>query len=154
MELKHADVHFEPSDIHGRGVIWTGIGVLVVVWLIGGVLYFLFEYFAKARSEESGSPLPITAQVGHEVPLPPEPRLQESPRHDLQEVRAAAESALNSYSWVDRQKGIVAIPIDRAIDLVAQRGIPSKKAPPNMFFVPRAGDRLTGFEGKPEQEPR
>lgn len=154
MELDHPDVHYEHSDISARGVIATGAGILLTIWVIVGLLYFLFEYFSRARTESSGNALPITSQLGHGVPLPPEPRLQESPSNDLHEVRAAAEAALNSYNWVDRQHGIVAIPIDRAIDLVAQRGIPSKKAPPNMFFEPRAGDRLTGFEGKAETEPR
>jgi hypothetical protein len=49
----------------------------------------------------------------------------------------------------------VTIPIERAMDLLVQRGIPPQKAPPpNMFYQPRAGTRLTGLEGKVEPEPR
>jgi hypothetical protein len=56
---------------------------------------------------------------------------------------------------VDKQKGIVALPIDRAIQIVAQRGIPPQKAPANLqLSQPQAGTRLTGFEGKVEPEPR
>ena len=46
-------------------------------------------------------------------------------------IRAAEDQILNSYGWVDRSKGIVRIPIDRAIDLLAKRGLPARpQAPP------------------------
>ncbi len=62
---------------------------------------------------------------------------------------------MNSYRWVDRANGVVSIPIDRAIQIVAQRGIPPQPAPNNMtYFDPQVGTRRTGFEGKVAPEPR
>jgi hypothetical protein len=33
------------------------------------------------------------------------------------------EQTLDSYSWVDQKTGVVRIPIDRAMQLIAQRGL-------------------------------
>jgi hypothetical protein len=45
---------------------------------------------------------------------------------------ASADDAgrrLSSYGWVDREAGIVRIPIDRAMDLLAERGLPARAGP-------------------------
>ncbi len=42
-------------------------------------------------------------------------------------MRAAEEKILHSYGWIDQQKGIVRIPIERAMELTAQRGLPARK---------------------------
>ena len=39
--------------------------------------------------------------------MPPEPRLQTNPKQDLRDLRAAEDKVLNSYGWVDRNRGIV-----------------------------------------------
>jgi hypothetical protein len=59
---------------------------------------------------------------------PPGPRLQVAPAKDLDEVRATEDSVLNSYGWVVPNAGVVRIPIDRAIELVVQRGLPVRSA--------------------------
>ena len=62
--------------------------------------------------------------------LPPEPRLQVSAPTDLKQYKAAQEGILNSYGWVDQQAGIVRIPIDRAMDILLQEGLPVRGATP------------------------
>ena len=42
------------------------------------------------------------------------------------------DAILNGYGWVDPNKGIVRIPIAQAIDIVAQKGLPSKPSPAGM----------------------
>lgn len=54
----------------------------------------------------------------------PGPNLEIDPHNDLVALRARNEAELNSYGWVDRTNGIVRIPIERAMDLLAQRGLP------------------------------
>jgi hypothetical protein len=49
------------------------------------------------------------------------PRLQTMPGDDLTRYRAAQDGKLTSYGWVDRNAGVVHIPIDRAIELMAER---------------------------------
>ncbi len=65
--------------------------------------------------------------AGQENRLPPEPRLQTNPREDLRDLRAQEDAILNSYGWVDRAAGSVHIPIDRAMEIVLERGIPGGK---------------------------
>ena len=69
--------------------------------------------------------------------VPPEPRLQpfatrnvggtfnppntSTPVTDMEQMRAAEEQALHTPGWVDRQKGIVRLPIEVAKQLAVQR---------------------------------
>jgi hypothetical protein len=58
----------------------------------------------------------------------PQPRLEVKPGANLAELRAAEESDLNSYGWVDRNTRTVRIPIDRAMQLILERGLPEAGA--------------------------
>ena len=55
-------------------------------------------------------------------------RLQAHPRQDLKELREAEDALLKSYGWVDKNEGVIRIPIDEAMKLVLQRGLPSRPA--------------------------
>ena len=67
--------------------------------------------------------------VTHEQRLPPEPRLQTNPREDLADLRRAEDRVLDSYGWVDKDAGIVRIPIDEAMRLTVERGLPARGKP-------------------------
>jgi len=150
-ERRNDDVHFEHTDIDIRHTFITGVSVLVGIWVVILLLYFLFAYLANERARSSPPPLPFHAQGI----LPPEPRLQPAPHKDLLALRARDTWELSHYYWLDKKKGTVAIPIDRAMDILAARGIPPQKQPPNLVLSqPEAGTRLTGFEGKVAPEPR
>ena len=58
--------------------------------------------------------------------LPPEPRLQTNPREDLRDLRAQEDAILGSYALVDKDRGVVRIPIDEAMKLIVQRGLPAR----------------------------
>ena len=45
---------------------------------------------------------------------------------EINEFRVQEEKTLHSYGWMDQQAGVVRIPIDRAMELVAQRGLPTR----------------------------
>src|SRR5689334_18419216 len=123
-QLSNDDVRFEHSDISIRGVILTGLGVFLFFHISTGIVYFVFEHFKHVHAEQTLPPLPIAA---HGPPQPAEPRLQQSPRRDLRDFEATEMAELNAYKWINKQKGTVAIPIDRAMDLILQRGIPPEK---------------------------
>src|SRR6266511_3050364 len=112
----------ETRDADVRIVALLCVGLLI---LIGGVLLLLggiYDYFI-ARQTRSGGPFSVPAVTRQ---LPPEPRLLVNPTRNLQEMRAREDEVLHSYGWVDRQAGIVRIPIDRAIDLLVERGLPAR----------------------------
>ena len=54
----------------------------------------------------------------------PTPQLEIDERNQLDKIRIDEEQTLNTYDWVDQKAGTVRIPIDRAMDLLAQRGLP------------------------------
>jgi len=64
-----------------------------------------------------------------QAPTPPAPRLEAQSGEEFGPYHAAQEQKLNGYRWVDRQAGVVAIPIDRAMDVLAQQGLPVRPAP-------------------------
>lgn len=54
-------------------------------------------------------------------PPPPYPQLQPQAYAGVEQYRTRAENRLQSYGWVDRQQGIVHIPIARAMDIISAR---------------------------------
>ena len=88
--------------------------IFVIVW--GMMRYFKIHEPAKTAGQAN---LPITT-----VQEFPNPRLQIKPPADLAKLRAAEDGDLNSYGWVNRQSGTVRIPIDRAMQLLLERGLP------------------------------
>jgi hypothetical protein len=73
----------------------------------------------------------------------------------LKALLARENWELEHYYWVDKDKGKIAIPIDRAMQIIVQRGIPPGKMPPNATLTPpQAASRTTGLEGTVEPEPR
>jgi hypothetical protein len=107
---------YEPSDL-SFGVIagaLAGLAVMLFVWL--GISSVTLRWLSSG---------PSTLEERHALlkphSLPPPPRLQADPAADLAELHAREDNLLNQYGWVDRNKGIVHIPIDQAIDQVAAR---------------------------------
>jgi hypothetical protein len=146
------ETRIEHSDINARSVLLTGVFGIIGVWIIIGILYFCFTYIVHQGAAAMPLPVPTEAQVN---PMPPYPRLQSAPARDLKTLRAREDWELSHYYWVDKSKGTVAIPIERAIEILSQRGIPPQKQPSNLTLSqPQAGTRQTGFEGKVEPEPR
>jgi hypothetical protein len=76
--------------------------------------------------------------------LPPEPRLQVSAPKDLEQYKAAQDEILNSYGWVDQQAGIVRIPIDKAMDILVQKGFPIRVTAPAKQGVLKTSEVLSG----------
>jgi hypothetical protein len=121
-------VGFEQQDVNIRAV--TRFGIVLFLGLIA-VLFGLWGLFTYFQSEigkigpQSRSLLDIDARK-----LPPEPRLQPSEYIDLRQMRAAEDQILNGYALLEPDHGIVRIPINRAMDLLAQRGLPVHPAAP------------------------
>ncbi len=89
--------------------------ILVFLFALAG----LFRFFAKSAAEIQPPVSPMGA-----IPkrVPPDPRLQPNPSLDMRAMRADEDRMLHQYAWLDQDKGIVRIPVDRAMDLILQRG--------------------------------
>lgn len=114
----------EETDVNEWAVGKFAVALALVVV---AVLLLLFGLFRYLLSREGGPPVG-RSQVAASEPTKafPQPQLQQSEALDLKAMRAAEDQVLNSYAWIDPEKGVVRIPINRAMDLLAQRGLPSR----------------------------
>lgn len=113
---------YEPRDINVRAVLWFAIALVAMAILIHLAVAGLFVLFKK----EHPSPEAPSRIAMQPKPLAAVPRLQVNPVEDLEQFRRAEETKLDSYGWVDKQAGIVRIPIKRAMQLIAERGLPAR----------------------------
>jgi len=122
---QHGHGHFahEKTDAGVRNVAVLAaafVGLLVFGLIVGyGTFRFLF-------TPEVATVVPSPLQPGRV--LPPGPRLQVNAQEDLHDYLQEQQQTLDSYGWVDQGAGVVRIPIDRAMDLVLQRGLPARGA--------------------------
>jgi hypothetical protein len=120
-------VHHEESDVDIGAIFKIGTGLIILAAAIHVVVWLVFVYFNGREATNLKAQYPLAA--GQELRLPPPPRLQVTPRQDLQDLRAREDQTLNSYQWVDRSAGIVRIPIAEAMKLTVERGLPVRPSP-------------------------
>ena len=126
--LANREVRHEESDVNIRAILGFGAGLIVVAAVVHLLIYVLFGYFNSRDGVQSPAEYPLAAAQGQREP--PEPRLQTNPRQDLADLRAKEDELLASYGWVDRNAGVVRIPIDAAMRLTLERGLPSRTEKP------------------------
>ena len=117
------EVHHEESDVDIRAIFGFGAGLMAVAFVVFLMIYVLFGFFDGRERLSGPAEYPLAAQANK---VPPEPRLQEHPREDLRELRAREDEILTSYGWVDKNAGVVRIPIDAAMKLTLERGLPAR----------------------------
>lgn len=135
----------ELSDLSPRNISIFGVGltVLVILALLAGYAMMSWLRASAARRAEPPSALVF-------VPDPVAgPKLETRTGRALAAMRAQEESRLRSYGWIDQEKGIVHIPIERAMEILVERGLPARQSEPN-----RAGDRGARRMDSNPREPR
>lgn len=122
---QHArSVGHETKDISVRVVAWFAVGLIVSAVIIHVTVAGLFHVFKE------GYPSPAApSRITEPQVLAPGPRLQIDTAADLDQFRADEEAKLNGYGWVDRNAGVIRIPIERSMELIATRGLPTRTGP-------------------------
>jgi len=134
---------YEPSDVRVTGIVvfLTALAVLVVVTAV--LCYGIGKVINAHMNAEDGpnTKWTRTADLRSLGNLPANPELQNkvaeltrtfpTPRvqlddgnEDTAELHAREDLLLNYYSWADKSKGRVRIPIERAMEIIAQHGLP------------------------------
>ena len=113
----------ETTDVNVWAVGKFAIGLVIVCVVSIALLFGLLKFF-QSREETS------VANTVDPVKLFPEPQLQKTPIMDLKAIHAEEDKLLNGYAWVDPKQGIVRIPVDRAIEVLAKRGLPTRNEVP------------------------
>lgn len=109
----------EHREANIKLIVYSTLGLIVVVVI---VLYFvvgLFNVFNAQRLAEERKAAPVTRPNA----LPPEPRLQDRPWEEIQGMRVHENQVLKTYGWSDAKANVAHIPIDKAMDLVIERGL-------------------------------
>src|ERR687888_293879 len=117
----------EASDVNVAGVLVFGAGLFAVTGIVCVIVWMLFGYFNNREAIRGAREYPLA--VVQENRLPPEPRLQINPREDLRELRAREDEVLTTYGWVDKNAGVVRIPIEEAMKIVVRKGLPTRQVP-------------------------
>jgi hypothetical protein len=127
----HGD--YERRDIGVAGVLYFLLGLAVAGILVHFVATGLFREFEKLNDAQQTTVSPLitnppsdTRHVPRDYPQTafPDPKLEEDERGQLNGIRLKEERTLSTYDYVDQKSGTVRIPIDRAMELIAQRGLP------------------------------
>lgn len=117
---------YEVKDASTRPIFVFLAGLLVLLVLV----FFGVEAFFNFLNTRSRQGVQSPTLLTQPDQMPPQPRLQVKPNQDLQQFRAKEAKTLNSYGWIDKDAGVVRIPIDRAMDLMLQRGVPTRQPAP------------------------
>jgi hypothetical protein len=121
------EAHHETSDVNIRAIFGFGIGLTIASLIIAAGVWGLFQYFNTREARPVFTVYPLAVD---QTSVPPEPRLQINPRQDMSDLRAREDQVLTSYGWVDKNAGTVRIPIERAMQLVVERGLPARQERP------------------------
>jgi hypothetical protein len=124
------DVRYEKEDINERSTFWFGFWILVLMVGVSFLLKPLYNLLVE-RGVETQEPAAYVANSDPAALEPPGPRLQALPERDLAEFRAQEDTILSSYAWVEKDRGVVRIPIDEAMRIVAEGGLPTFPASEN-----------------------
>jgi hypothetical protein len=124
----HGDERFESPEVRIRTVLLNGLGVLLLlmlaIWMLGAVYYWQVPVQSFPAPEQF-----------------PAPRVQTGQRQQLQRLESEQESRLTSYRWLDQKQGLVQIPIERAMQILAAEGMQAYAplAPAQALSSPSAG---------------
>ncbi|HEX6824280.1 MAG TPA: hypothetical protein VF123_19630 [Candidatus Sulfotelmatobacter sp.] len=138
----HGD--YERRDIGVAGILYFLLGLLVA----GGIAHFIVQGVYHYLDNRYETRQPRVSPLIRNIPsdtrrIPPQyngdyqkylqdqfpaPQLEINERTELNDIRRREEDTLSTYGWVDQNAGTVHIPIDRAMDLLAQQGLPVRQS--------------------------
>jgi hypothetical protein len=138
---------FEQTDVRVSGVL-VFLTALAIFVAVAGVLSYGIGKVINARMNREDGPrskwaAPVDVRQLGNLPSSPElqhrmaeltqrfptPRVQtDDGNQDVADLHAREDLLLDNYSWADRAQGKVRIPIERAMELLAERGLPQAPA--------------------------
>ena len=143
-ELNHGQQQsnggYERQDLGPKGVLYFLLGLLVAGVFVYFIVNGLFAFLQKQSDTRQTVVSPLVTNAPADTrKLPPDysgnyedylkknfpaPQLEINERNQLNDIRLKEEQTLSTYDYIDKNAGTVRIPIDRAMDLIAQRGLP------------------------------
>jgi hypothetical protein len=132
---RNDEVRFERRDLSPKAILGSLLALAVFVgavyFIVLGTYWFGDWYERTHQTAQNPMAQPAEADIRDINPVTTraridknfsQPRLETNERIENNDFRLQEEQKLNSYGQSD-QGGAVRIPIDRAMDLIAQRGL-------------------------------
>jgi hypothetical protein len=122
---------FEHEDLSPRGIVYFLAGLIAFLGVLCVIVFGVYRFLDSYNHANQATLSPMVAPeadtrsvTDKDTQTFPEPRLEKNERTVLREFIEDQDRRLATYNWVDKDKGIVQIPIDRAMDLIVQHGLP------------------------------
>ena len=173
-----ASAGYEQTDVKTAGIVVFLVSLLIFVGVCGGATWFIGKIINARLDREDGPNTKWTKDTDQEIRklgnMPnnvelqdkiaamtqsfPTPRVQtDDGNEDVADLHAREDLLLDNYTWIDQSKGTVRIPIERAMEIVAQKGLPvapaAQEAPllagdqkPTVTVPLTSGFARTGYE--------
>jgi hypothetical protein len=122
----HDSVGHEETDAEIGPLVRSAIFLAVITAITAALTVGFYKYLDAREQREKAPRYPLAA--GMERPLPPAPRLQTYTFDDIKGLRREEAKLLDHYAWVDKNAGTVRVPVSRAIELLAEKGLPHRAA--------------------------
>jgi hypothetical protein len=153
-EIKHENTtghgSFERQDLQPSGILYFLLTIVVGIVICVVLLKGLFAVLDHREKAEQPPVNPLVTNVpedtrhiapGYPQSAFPNPKLEEDERGQLNGIRFTEDQMLDGYGWVDEKAGTVHIPIERAMDLLVQRGLPVRAQGPVATAAPPTGKK-------------
>jgi len=139
-EMNHGhsgpEAGFEREDLSSRGVFFFMIGLAIVGVVIYFIIIGMYTFLDKYERSRMANASPLLTTNGAMSRVVTReymeqrfkengvPMLEVNERGQFRDFLLNQENQLNSYGWIDKDAGVAHIPIERAMDLIVQRGLP------------------------------
>jgi hypothetical protein len=167
----HGHGDYEREDFSTATVVGSLIGLVVMCVVSFVIVVGMYKYLEKTQMEHAASSpmVPMKADTRHMTPAKdkngqadmaadpmevqafPKPRLQRDDVEEMHDQLYGEESQLQSYGWVDQDAGQARIPVSRAMELIAERGLPVRAVAPEPAAAPAARAPVPGKTKKAGQ---
>jgi hypothetical protein len=149
---------YERQDLQVSGILYFLLTIVVVVMICLFGMRGLFAFLDHREKALQPAVNPLLTNVPTDtrrIADPdeylkktfPDPCLETDERNQLNKESVREEGVLYSYGWADEKAGTVRIPIERAMDLIVQRGLPVRSQ--NMVSdAPAPKTTTTGKKGE------
>lgn len=120
---------YETRDVKVRPLVLFTVGLAVTIIAAYLIVLGIFRLFDARETAKDASANPAAVQraaLPVEQQLPAEPRIQADPAGEYDVFRRREDELLSTYGWVDREAGLVRIPVDQAMKIVVEEGLPTR----------------------------
>jgi hypothetical protein len=139
----HPELNHETTDVNLTGITRIAIASLVIIVIVFGIVYLFEKVMARVMPDTTTTPTMANWKPA-DSRLPKVPLVVTDEPGLLRKLRAEEDQALHRYAWIDKSQGVVRVPIDKALEMVASNpkllapegGAPAAPAP-----APEAGKK-------------